>query len=55
MSRRDPIVPVRHMLAYAREAVEMVRGRNRSDLDTDRMLNLPPLIEQLEAIIRQAG
>ncbi|MBM3947457.1 MAG: DUF86 domain-containing protein [SAR202 cluster bacterium] len=40
MSRRDPMVPVRHMLNHAREAVEMVQNRSRTDLDTDRMLNL---------------
>ena len=36
MTLHDPIVPVRHMLDHAREAVEMVRGRSRADLDTDR-------------------
>ena len=40
MTRRDPIVSVRQMLDHAREAVEMVRGRSRADLDTDRQLNL---------------
>lgn len=34
------MVRVRHMLDHGREAVEMVRGRSRADLDTDRMLNL---------------
>jgi uncharacterized protein with HEPN domain len=40
MTRHDTLVRLRHMLAYAREAVEMVYGRQREDLDTDRMLNL---------------
>ena len=40
MTRHDPIVSVHHMLDHAREAVEMVRGRSRPDLDTDRQLNL---------------
>ncbi len=40
MSRRDDTVPMRHMLDHAREAVVMVRGRSRSDIDTDRMLQL---------------
>jgi uncharacterized protein with HEPN domain len=31
---------MRHMLDYAREAVVMARGRTRSDLDRDRMLQL---------------
>ena len=33
MSRRDPVVYVRHMLDHAKEAVEMTRGRTRADLD----------------------
>lgn len=40
MARRDPKVPLRHMLDHAREAVEMVRGRSRADLDADRQFNL---------------
>lgn len=40
MSRRDDSVPMRHMLDHAREAVTMIRGRERSELDTDRMLQL---------------
>ncbi len=49
MSRRDPIVPLRHMLDYAREAVEMARGCRREDLDTDRQLNLA-LVRLLEVV-----
>lgn len=40
MSRRDDAVPMRHMLDHAREAVAMVRGRARRDLDADRLLQL---------------
>ena len=49
MSRRDDTVPMRHMLDHAREAVAMVRGRVRKDVDTDRMLQLP-LTRVLEII-----
>jgi uncharacterized protein with HEPN domain len=37
------------MLDHAREAVEMVRGRSRADLDTDRQLNLS-LVRLVEVI-----
>jgi uncharacterized protein with HEPN domain len=40
MSRDDPQVRLRHMLAYAQEAVALMRDRNRTDLDTDRTLGL---------------
>ena len=49
MTLHDPIVSVHHMLDHAREAVEMVRGRSRADLDTDRQLNLS-LVRLVEAI-----
>ena len=49
MSRHDPIVRVHHMLDHAREAVEMVRNRSRTALDTDRMLNLA-LVRLVEVI-----
>jgi len=49
MTRHDPMVRVRHMLDHAREAVEMVRGRSRADLDTDRQLNLA-LVRLMEVI-----
>ncbi len=49
MTRHDPIVSVRQMLDHAREAVEMVRGRSRADLDTDRQLNLS-LVRLVEVI-----
>ncbi len=42
------------MLDRAREAVDMTSGRSRSDLDTDRMLNLA-LVRLLEVIGEAAG
>ncbi len=49
MSRHDPLVSVRQMLDHAREAVAMIRGRSRSDLDTDRQLNLA-LVRLVEVV-----
>ena len=40
MSRRDPLVRLKHMLDYAREAVEMAEGKKAEDLDQDRKLAL---------------
>jgi uncharacterized protein with HEPN domain len=40
MSRHDPMMRIRHMLDHAREATELVNNRSRSNLDTDRLLNL---------------
>lgn len=40
MSRRDPQVRLKHMLDYAREAVEMAKGNTAIDLDKDRKLAL---------------
>ena len=40
MTRRDDSTSLRHMLDYAREAVEMAAGRRRDDLKRDRMLEL---------------
>jgi uncharacterized protein with HEPN domain len=49
MSRRESAVPLRHMLDHAREAHAMIESRARSDLDTDRMLNLS-LVRLLEIV-----
>ncbi len=49
MTRRDPLLGVRHMLDHAREAVEMVRGRSRADLGADRQLNLA-LVRLMEVV-----
>jgi len=40
MSKHDDQVSMRHMLDHAREARGMVRGRKRTDLESDRMLQL---------------
>jgi uncharacterized protein with HEPN domain len=40
MSRRDPLVRLKHMLDYAHEAVEMAKGKTAKDLDQDRKLAL---------------
>ena len=47
MSRRDPLVRLKHMLDYAREAVEMAKGQMAKDLDKDRklVLSLTHLVE----------
>ena len=54
MSRRDPSVSLRQMRDHAQEVVELVRGRNRSDLDTDRLLALA-VVRLLEIIGEAAG
>jgi uncharacterized protein with HEPN domain len=40
MTCRDPVVSLRQMRDHAREAMELVGGRNRQDLEEGRMLNL---------------
>lgn len=52
LSRR--LVRLRHMLDHAREAVHLVKGRKREDIDTDRMLNLS-LVRLLEIVGEAAG
>lgn len=47
-------VRLRHMLDHAREAVAMVKGKKRADLDTDRKLNLS-LVRLLEIVGEAAG
>lgn len=37
---KDDNIRIRHMLDYARKAVQFTSGRNRADLDTDEMLAL---------------
>lgn len=43
MPQHDPQVRLRHMLDYAREAITMMTGKTRADLDTDRILGLATL------------
>ena len=49
MSRHEGEIRLRHMLDHAREAVTMVAGTRREDLDADRKLNLA-LVRLLEII-----
>jgi uncharacterized protein with HEPN domain len=54
MSHRETVVPLRHMLDHAKEAVSMSRGKTRADLDKDRLLNLA-LVRLLEIIGESAS
>ena len=49
MTQHDDSVRLRHMLDHAREAVAMVQGRTREDLDQDRMLELA-LVRLIEIV-----
>ncbi len=49
MTRHDDSVRLRHMLDHGREAVEMLRNRERPELDTDRQLNLA-IVRLLEIV-----
>jgi len=40
MSQHDDTVSLRQMLDFSRDAVSLSVGRNREDLDSDRMFNL---------------
>jgi hypothetical protein len=40
MSKHDDRTSLRHMLNHAREAITMIQGRSREDLDQERMLEL---------------
>jgi uncharacterized protein with HEPN domain len=53
MSQHDPHVALRHMLDHTREAIELARGRDRADLDTDRLLQLA--LSRLVEIIGEAA
>ena len=47
--QRDDLICLRHMYDAACEAIEFARGRNRSDLDFDRMLVLS-LVQDIEIV-----
>ena len=47
--RKDDLKRIRHMLDAAKEAMSFIKGRKRSDLDTDRMLVLS-LVKSVEII-----
>ena len=49
MSRHEGDIRLRHMLDHVQEAVAMASGRTRSELDTDRQLNLS-LVRLLEIV-----
>lgn len=49
MTRHDDIVRLRHMLDHAREAVAMVAGKERADLESERMLELA-LVRLIEIV-----
>jgi len=53
MSKRDAAIALQQILYHAREAVEIVRGKTRSDLDKDRLLNLA--LTRLVEIIGEAA
>ena len=46
---KDDQVRLRHMVDSAREAVELIHGKSRADLDTNRVLSLA-LVRLLEII-----
>jgi uncharacterized protein with HEPN domain len=51
MTQRDPHLRIRHMLDHAREAIEIVRGRTREDLDIVWRIvetDLPALVDALQ-------
>lgn len=54
MSRHDDTVSLRQMLEYAQEALDMIEGRVRADLDADRMLNLA-MTRLIEIVGEAAG
>ena len=49
MSHKDDTVRLSHMLEHAREAVDLLSGKSRDDLDSDRVLGLA-LVRLLEVI-----
>jgi len=53
MSKRDPEIALKQILSHAREAVEICHGRKRSDLDSDRLLNLA--LTRLVEIVGEAA
>ena len=53
MTRHDDTARLRHMLDHRREAVAILAGRTRSDLDTDRLLDLS--VVRLPEIVGEAA
>jgi uncharacterized protein with HEPN domain len=54
MPHNRTAVRLQHVLDHAREAADMIEGKSRADLDTDRKLNLA-LVRLLEIIGESAG
>ncbi len=53
MPRRDPLVRLRHMLDYAREAVDMAASRSQVQLQQERMFALA--LTRCVVVIDEAG
>jgi uncharacterized protein with HEPN domain len=53
MSKHDPNLALRQILAHAQEAVTIAEGKTRKDLDQDRLLNLA--LTRLLEIIGEAA
>jgi uncharacterized protein with HEPN domain len=53
MSQHDDRLPIEHMLSGAREAVDLIRGLGRTDLERNRTLQLALL--QLITIVGEAA
>jgi uncharacterized protein with HEPN domain len=49
MTRHDDMVRLRHMLDHAREAVSLINGKQREDLDRERLLELS-LVRLIEIV-----
>ncbi len=49
MTARDISLSLRHMRDHAEEAISLTSGKNRQDLDSDRLLNLS-LVRLLEIV-----
>ena len=54
MSQRDDSISLRQMLDFAREAKQLLQGKQREDLDTDRVIELAT-IRLLEMLGEAAG
>jgi uncharacterized protein with HEPN domain len=53
MTRHDPEIALRQILSHAKEAVGILHGKTRADLDNDRLLNLA--LTRLLEIIGEAA
>jgi uncharacterized protein with HEPN domain len=53
MSKHDPQLALRQILVHAQEAVAIIEGKTRADLDQDRVLNLA--LTRLVEIIGEAA